>query len=98
MSYTPYQGRSKWRNFNREPRVLLRGDKINLTEHNANDIAKIVLKPVLQALGVTASRATLVLNLTGGDDREPVLELKRPEDEQRFPRQDVVVFVSRYNQ
>ena len=98
MSYTPYQGRSQWRNFNRDPRIIFRGGKIILNEATAEKIASIVLQPVLQALGVSSSKARLVLNPTGGDDREPVLELKRPEDEACFPKADLIVFVSGFNQ
>jgi hypothetical protein len=98
MSYTPYQGRSQWRTFNRDPRVIFRGDKIPLNERNADTIASAILQPVLEALGISSSNARLVLNLTGGDNREPVLELKRLDHTENFPRADIIVFVRGYNQ
>jgi hypothetical protein len=98
MSYTPYQGRSKWRSFNRDPRVIFRGNKILLNENNATTIANAILQPVLEALGAPSSKAYLVLNSTGGDNREPVLELKRVEGEEHFPRADIIIFVKGYNQ
>lgn len=101
MSYTPYQGRSKWRTFNRDPRVIFRGDKIPLDENNATSIANAILQPVLEALGLSSSassNARLVLNPTGGDNREPVLELKTSGHEERFPRADIIIFVKGYNQ
>ena len=93
MSFTAYQGRGRWRNYNRPPRINIRSEDVALTEATAAKLAEAIRIPVLTALGRQVSDAILVLNPTGGDDHEPVLELKRSEDEAHFPRADLFVFV-----
>ena len=95
MSFTAYQGRTKWRNYNRSPRIILKGSRISLNESVLNELAQTLKMPVLKALGLESRAQTeLVWNPSGGDNREPVLEIKKSSENNVWPRADVLVFIS----